>query len=221
MKRSEINRYQQNAVSFFQQHSFHLPQWACWSPETWRTRGDECAEIKQCAMGWDITDFGSGEFEKIGLLLFTIRNGKLQNDVYRKVYAEKIMIVREGQITPIHFHWHKSEDIINRGGGKLRIQLWKSTVDEKLSQDPFTIHADGIAEDVKAGHVIMLNPGDSITIEPYTYHMFYAEEGQTLVGEISSVNDDTVDNRFLHPIGRFPAIEEDEPTLYPLFSEYP
>jgi len=39
------------------------------------------------------------------------------------------------------------------------------------------------------------------------------------VGEVSSVNDDTCDNRFLEELPRFPAIEEDEPVRYPFFSE--
>ena len=34
------------------------------------------------------------------------------------------------------------------------------------------------------------------------------------------VNDDTRDNRFLEPLGRFPAIEEDEEPLYLLCNEY-
>ena|SRR5690554_1431468 len=45
-------------------------------------------------LGWDITDFGSGEFYKRGLFLFTLRNGKYKVD--KKPYAEKIMIVAPG-----------------------------------------------------------------------------------------------------------------------------
>ena len=41
-----------------------------------------------------------------------------------------------------------------------------------------------------------------------------------LVGEVSLVNDDDTDNRFLEPVGRFPAIEEDEPPLYLLTQDY-
>jgi len=221
MKRSEINHYQQDAVDFFREHHFRMPPWTVWLPKRWQEAGSSCQEIKDCALGWDITDFGSGDFEKIGLLLFTIRNGKMRDPAYKKTYAEKIMIVRENQVTPIHFHWYKHEDIINRGGGRLKVQLWQSKNEAELAKETFVIHCDGIAIDAEPGHIVTLNPGESITIEPYVYHTFYAEGGKTLVGEVSTVNDDTSDNRFYQSIGRFPAIDEDEPTLYPLFSEYP
>ena len=42
-----------------------------------------------------------------------------------------------------------------------------------------------------------------------------------LVGEVSSVNDDNADNRFLHTLPRFPSIDEDEPPLRLLCTEYP
>ena len=42
-----------------------------------------------------------------------------------------------------------------------------------------------------------------------------------LVGEVSSCNDDVADNRFFEPIGRFPAVEEDEPPYRLLCTEYP
>jgi len=75
-------------------------------------------------LGWDITDFGGGDFLKKGLLLFTMRNGNLYDDRYTKPYAEKYLIVEEGQVTPFHFHWKKMEDIINRGGGNLLVQVY-------------------------------------------------------------------------------------------------
>ena len=69
-------------------------------------------------LGWDITDFGKGEYDRLGLLMFTIRNGSFDNPKYVKPYAEKLLITEEEQITPYHFHWKKMEDIINRGGGE-------------------------------------------------------------------------------------------------------
>ena len=44
---------------------------------------------------------------------------------------------------------------------------------------------------------------------------------KVLLGEVSKVNDDRVDNRFYEPTGRFPEIDEDEKPLYPLGNEYP
>ncbi len=63
---------------------------------------------------------------------------------------------------------------------------------------------------VAAGSVIVLSPGESITLLPYCYHSFWGLEETVLVGEVSTVNDDNTDNRFYEPIGRFPEIEEDE-----------
>jgi len=158
----------------------------------------------------------------VGLFLFTIRNGRPENlkTGKGKLYAEKLLIVGENQVTPLHFHWNKMEDIINRGGGKLVIQLYNATEDEGLADSDVTVSTDGLRRTVKAGDVITLSPGESITLPPYCYHKFWAEEGRVLAGEVSVVNDDSADNRFLDPIGRFPEIEEDEEPLYLLVNDY-
>jgi D-lyxose ketol-isomerase len=174
-------------------------------------------------LGWDITDFGSGNFRKKGLLLFTLRNGNLNNEKYTKPYAEKIMIVEEEQVTPFHFHWNKMEDIINRGGGNLLIRLYNSTESEEFGEDPVNVSVDGRNFTIESGEIVRLTPGESITLPPYQYHEFWGEKGcgKVLVGEVSKVNDDRVDNRFYDEVGRFPAIEEDEYPLYLLCNEYP
>ena len=51
--------------------------------------------------------------------------------------------------------------------------------------------------------------------------MFWAENGDCMVGEVSTVNDDANDNRFYEETGRFPEIIEDEPVRYVLCTEYP
>ena len=171
-------------------------------------------------LGWDLTDFGSGDFFKQGLILFTIRNGNPLKD--KKKYAEKIMIVEENQETPMHFHWNKMEDIINRGGGNLMMELYSSDKEENLSQDDFQVKIDGVVKTLKAGETISLNPGESICLEQGIYHRFYGEpeKGKVLVGEVSSVNDDSTDNRFKKPVGRFPDIIEDEEPVHLLASDY-
>lgn len=219
MKRSEINAIQKRAKEFLTKHKWTLPPWAYWGPQEWAKRGDEISEIKECMLGWDITDFGSGDFAKRGLFLFTLRNGNLEGKS-DKQYAEKIMIVEEMQETPFHFHRHKMEDIINRGGGVLKIELYASTPDEGLSDDVFEVSIDGIKRQVKGGDVVTLKTGESICLEPFVYHRFWSEEGTTLVGEVSLVNDDNTDNRFYEEVGRFPAIVEDEAPLHLLVSDY-
>jgi D-lyxose ketol-isomerase len=219
MKRSEVNAIQVEAKEFLAKHSWNLPPWAYWKPADWEGRGSEIDEIKECMLGWDVTDFGSGDFLRRGLFLFTLRNGG-QKGKSKKQYAEKIMIVKVNQETPMHFHRYKMEDIINRGGGELCIQLYSSTKDEKLSKEELTVSIDGISRTIKAGTTIRLQVGESICLEPYMYHRFWSENGTSLVGEVSLVNDDTSDNRFLEEVGRFSAIEEDESPLHLLASDY-
>jgi D-lyxose ketol-isomerase len=222
MKRSQINAIIRDAKAFLQERRFHLPPFAYWSPEEWTRKGEEAREIVERRLGWDITDFGQGEYEKLGLLLFTIRNGAPENlkTGKGKLYAEKILIVGVDQVTPLHFHWVKMEDIINRGGGNLVIQLYNSTPDEGLAESDVTVSIDGIRRTVKAGGTVVLRPGESITLPPYCYHKFWGEESRVLVGEVSLVNDDNLDNRFYEPVGRFPEIEEDEPPLHLLVNDY-
>jgi len=74
-----------------------------------------------------------------------------------------------------------------------------------------------------AGDTVTLRPGESISLPQRLYHRFWGEKGKgtVLVGEVSRVNDDRVDNRFHDPVGRFPDIEEDEPPLHLLYGDYP
>lgn len=220
MKRSEINAIMKDADQFIKSQGFLLPPFAYWPAEQWASK--EAGEIVARALGWDITDFGSGDFEKRGLLLFTVRNGHPAN-LSRgkgKVYAEKIMVVGVGQVTPLHFHWQKTEDIINRGGGKLIVKLYNASEEEGLAESAVTVSVDGVQRTVDAGGTIALYPGESVTLTPYCYHEFWGEAERVLVGEVSTVNDDHKDNRFYEPVGRFPTLEEDEPPLYLLVGDY-
>ena len=220
MKRSEINRILVSAKNFMAAKNFILPPWAYWTVSEWKENLQETEEIRNNFLGWDITDFGSGDFNARGLFLFTIRNGKLGVD--KKPYAEKIMIVEENQETPMHFHWSKMEDIINRGGGNLVIELYNSKADESLDTTEVKFSTDGIRRSVPAGGKVILKPGESITLEQGMYHRFYGEAGKgtVLVGEVSAVNDDASDNCFREEIGRFPVIEEDEQPIHLLVGDY-
>ena len=130
------------------------------------------------------------------------------------------MIVERSQVTPLHFHRIKMEDIINRGGGNLVVQLYNATSDEGLDTSDVVVSTDGLARTIPAGGMVILHPGESITIPQYCYHTFWAEESRTLVGEVSLVNDDHTDNRFYQQMDRFSQIEEDEPPFRWLVSDY-
>ena len=221
MKRSEINSIILRAKDFMNAKQFVLPPWGYWAPEDWKARPGCWDEIAANGLGWDITDFGLGDFGRYGLVLFTIRNGNLQTG-HPKPYAEKIMIVEEEQETPLHFHWHKMEDIINRGGGNLVLELFNATDDDGLGDDPVIAQTDAMPRTLNAGEKLVLKPGESITLPPRLYHRFYGEAGAgtVLVGEVSQVNDDDTDNRFFDELGRFPDIEEDEPPVHLLCKDY-
>ena len=223
MKRSELNAIMRDAVKFLSDMKFCPPPFVFWSPAEWAEKGHEYDEIRDNMLGWDITDFGSGDYKKVGLLMITLRNGNFSDPKYVKPYAEKLLLVDEEQITPFHFHWSKMEDIINRGGGNLMVQVYNSTADERFADTPVTLHIDGCERIVPAGAVIRLTPGESISIQQGLYHKFWGEPGcgRILLGEVSKVNDDRVDNRFYEETGRFPAIEEDTEPLYLLGNEYP
>jgi D-lyxose ketol-isomerase len=223
MKRSEINEIMRDAQAFLGEYRFALPPFAAWTPQEWRSKGEEVGEIVKRRLGWDITDFGQGDYAHTGLFIFTLRNGAPENLASRtgKVYAEKILIVDVDQVTPLHFHWIKMEDIINRGGGDLAVKLYNATADEGLDRDgDVTVSTDGVRRTVRAGGTVVLGPGESITLPPRCYHAFWGTGQRVLVGEVSLVNDDTRDNRFHEPMGRFPAIEEDEAPLHLLVTDY-
>ena len=225
MKRSEINRALKRMEEMIREYRISLPDFCQFTPEEWRAKGHEFDEVRDNMLGWDITDYGLGRFQEIGFSLITMRNGNMKMaDRYPKSYAEKLLYLEEGQYAPMHFHWAKMEDIINRAGGTVLIRVYNSLADESIDREsPVTVHVDGRELIVPAGTQVRLKPGQSITITPLLYHDFTVEPGggPVLLGEVSQVNDDSSDNRFEPPMGRFPTIEEDEPPYRLLCNEYP
>ncbi len=223
MTRSHINRCIQEAMALADQFRFRLPPFAHWTAAQWNTLGPEADEIRDCRLGWDVTDFNLGRYEEMGLTLLTLRNGKLNDPRYPKSYCEKLLFCGQGQITPFHFHWHKTEDIINRGGGVLVIELYNSDPAEQFADTPVQVACDGLIRHLPPGGAVELHPGQSITLPPRLYHKFFAKKGsgKVLAGEVSTINDDAADNRFHQPLPRFPAIEPDVPPTHLLCHEYP
>ena len=223
MKRSTINEIILEADAFIRSFGFALPKFAYWSPEEMIRRKETIGGITNARLGWDITDYGAGDFEKMGLFLFTTRNGSL-DDLKRgggMCYAEKIMISRHNQIAHMHRHLIKTEDIINRGGATLAIEMFES--DEAGSIDPnrqVIVMCDGEERKFNPGDVLELAPGESVTLHPGNWHKFWGEGGDVLIGEVSTVNDDLTDNIFEQPIGRFAEIEEDVAPRHLLVCDY-
>lgn len=223
MKRSTINAIMAEADDLIRKHGFVLPPFAYWTPEEFVARKDEARNVITAGNGWDITDYGAGDYDRMGLFLFTLRNGRLA-DLQRgggMCYAEKLLISRQDQLSPMHTHVIKAEDIINRGGATLVVELYGSDDQGRFAQDKGgTVFCDGIRVDFTPGQKLKLAPGESVTLMPGDWHAFWGEGGDVLIGEVSTVNDDETDNIFREPIGRFANIEEDVDPTHLLVSDY-
>lgn len=225
MKRSEINNAIRYAMKTLEQNHFRLPAFAYWPMDEWKRRSGELDNLKAIGLGWDVTDFGTDDFAHVGSVLFTIRNGNLTNPDAGTPYAEKIIFQRHEteQEIPFHYHKMKTEDIINRGGGVLMLELFNSTPEGGLDKNgDIHVKMDGFIQTLPAGSVVEIEKGCSITLQPGLHHRFWAKkgEGDLIVGEVSSINDDNIDNIFLEVGSRFSEIEEDEPAFVPLCNEY-
>jgi len=191
MKRSQINKALKDAMRCFEAAKWALPP----KPR------------------WDVTDCGLGRFNEVGLVLVNLAE--------HPEYCEKLMYSRYKQVTPMHAHAKKKEDIICRSG-RLAIELWKGHPKMTRRGESFSLPRNGESVEVCSGDPIVLEPGERVTIEPGVYHAFWPESDEAVIGEVSTANDDAHDNFFVDPdIGRFPEIDEDEPVFVRLLWEKP
>ena len=189
MKRSQINEIHREARDCFQRHGWALPP----QPR------------------WDITDFGLGRFEEAGLVLINLAE--------EPEYCEKLMYARPRQTTPAHTHRRKKEDIICRHG-RLALRLWEGHPEKVEKGTAFKVQINNAPTEVRNGETFELKAGERITLTPGIYHAFWPATEDCIIGEVSTANDDANDNVFQDPdIGRFPGIEEDEPSEVTLLSE--
>lgn len=221
MKRSRVNDILREGDAFIRSFGYVMPPFAYLTPEDLKNSDHRLMKTRR--MGWDITDYGQGRFDELGLFLFTVRNGDAADlgAGQGMLYAEKIMISRKDQLSPMHKHFVKAEDIINRGGGTLVLELYTSTPEGDIDREAeVTVPVDAQMRTLRAGGKLALAPGESVTLMPGVWHAFWGEGGDVLIGEVSTVNDDLTDNKFEMPIGRFSDIEEDEPPMHLLVSDY-
>ena len=222
IKRSEIDSVIDQALIYFQSRKIPLPSFAFWTSQDWLKQKNTPEEIKKAHLGWDVTDFGLGNFSSFGRVIFTLRNGFIHNGEFTKPYAQKIMYMSEGQKSPIHYHQSKTEDIVNWGEGNIVVRLWPKSKQGTLAKNNVSIFLNWENREIGAGEKIILKPGDSICIKPHTFHQFWCQENtkHTISMEISSVNNDLNDNFWLEEIQRYPTIIEDQPKKYLLCYEY-
>ena len=221
MNRSEINEIIAQADAFIGSHGYILPPFAYWSPD--QMRAADAADMRTRGLGWDITDYGAGRFDEMSLFLFTVRNGSIcdWSAGTGMLYAEKIMISRKEQLSPMHRHNLKAEDIINRGGGDLVIELFAPDAQGGIDREAdVSVPTDGQMRTLPAGGKLVLKPGESVTLMPGIWHAFWADGQDCLIGEVSTVNDDKTDNIFEMPIGRFSEVSEDQAPKHLVVSDY-
>jgi D-lyxose ketol-isomerase len=219
MKRSEINAIIQSVEKLLDSICFKLPEFAYWEPEQWKARWKETGVIRQTMLGWDITDFGMGNFAEIGAVFFTLRNGVADRPEIGSPYAEKLICLRSNQRLPQHYHAVKTEDIITRNG-LMWMKLYHSKRDGSVdTESPVQVDCDGIRKTYAPGERFEVPPGCSVTLRPGLYHTFGASV-DTVIGEVSSVNDDKTDNYFSEPVSRFSDIMEDQKPYRLLCNEY-
>ncbi len=192
MKRSQINAAITDARNAFARHHWHLPP----NPR------------------WDVTGFGLGDFSRFGLTLVNLAE--------LPQYCEKLMFARQNQVTPLHAHRRKQEDIICREGSfAIRLVAMNPEGGPDRSADtPIRVLVNGEERTIPGGTLLTLGAGERITLFPGSYHEFWPVTGYAIIGEVSTANDDTADNFFENPrVGRYEEIEEDEPALARLISE--
>ncbi|MEM9579645.1 MAG: D-lyxose/D-mannose family sugar isomerase, partial [Pseudomonadota bacterium] len=78
MKRSTINTLIQEADAFLRGFGVVLPPFAYLSPDEMVADAARMQGVIGARLGWDITDYGEGRFNEMGLFLFTLRNGTLR-----------------------------------------------------------------------------------------------------------------------------------------------
>jgi D-lyxose ketol-isomerase len=218
LKRSEIESAIDAAVALAERHGFPLPPFASWTREQWIECAAELRVPLERGLGWDVTDFGRGDFARTGLTLLTLRNGTLAEQAagLGQTYAEKLLHVRVGQETPFHLHPRKTEDILNRGGGELVVEL----VHPDEPEASVRALVNGAPHTIAPGERLRLGPGEGVQVPRGIRHRFWAEGAEVLGGEVSSVNDDEGDNVFLVASPRYPGIDEDVPARRLLVGEY-
>jgi len=189
MNRSTVNQAVLNAEKMFINNGWYTP------PEP----------------KWDITDFGLGDFNNVGLVLINLAE--------EKEYCEKLMYARKDMTTPCHAHKMKKEDIIVRNG-KFAIQVWKGESRCDQTGEWFQIKINGSFGKVFYGDILRLISGERVRLVPGIYHEFYQPSDECIIGEVSTANDDTPDNYFFNKdIGRFLEINEDKPPVVKLMND--
>jgi D-lyxose ketol-isomerase len=216
MKRSFIDARIDRMLRLCEYHGVVLPPFAMWGRADYEANADVASLIAARGLGWNVVEFKPGAFETDGLTLFTLRMGDWRELETKRgrLYAEKAILCEDGQRAPHHYHVVKTEDVVNRGGARFVVELFKVDRNGAPTTERFRALKDVTVIDLGPGDQVRLEPGESLTLEPYVAHAFWAEGGAAIAGEVSLANDDRTDNYFVPPLEPFQPIEEDEPARF-------
>lgn len=216
MKRSFVDARIDEMIAMCERHGARLPGFAQWGEDDYRADPAAARRILDGGLGWNVVEFKPGGFAQTGLSVFTLRMGDWRQLAQGRgrLYAEKVLLVQDGQRTPHHYHIVKTEDIVNRGGARFVVELFKVDRAGARLKERFRALKDVKTLDLEPGAKVMLEPGESLTLDPFVAHAFWAEGGATLAGEVSLANDDRADNLFLPPLSAPAAIVEDSARKY-------
>jgi D-lyxose ketol-isomerase len=222
MRRSFVDERIDAMLDFCDRQKFALPPFALWSPADFRAHPDAAHRLAEAGLGWNVAEFEPGGFAAEGLTLFTTRMGPWR-DLPKgrgRLYGEKAMMALDGQRTPHHYHLVKTEDILNRGGARFIVELFKVDQSGARLDERFDVLKDASMLRLAPGDRVTLEPGESIVLEPLVAHAFWAQGGPVLAGEVSLVNDDATDNYFLPPLAAAAPIDEDAAARHLTVGDY-
>ncbi len=222
MRRSFIDARIDEMRALCDRHGVALPAFARWGEAEFQANPDPAALIAARGLGWNVVEFRPGAFATDGLTLFTLRMGDWRELESKRgrLYAEKAIMSLDGQRAPHHYHVVKTEDIVNRGGARFVVELFQVDALGEPTKDRFRVLKDVGVLDLGPGDQVRLEPGESLTLEPYVAHAFWAEGGTALAGEVSLANDDRSDNYFVPPLPPPDPIAEDAPARHVTVRDY-
>jgi D-lyxose ketol-isomerase len=223
MKRSLIDGRIEAMLAMCERCGVRLPPFALWREQDYEADPAAAQRIFEAGLGWNVMEFQPGQFAELGLTLFTLRMGDWRHLSHGrgKLYAEKALLVADRQRTPHHYHIVKTEDIVNRGGADFVVELVKVDRAGTPLKEKFRVFKDVRMLDLAPGARVRLAPGESLTLEPFVAHAFWAEGGAVLAGEVSLANDDRTDNCFLEPLKPPAPVVEDAPRRYLTLRDLP
>jgi D-lyxose ketol-isomerase len=196
VKRSFIDARIDAMLALCERHGVKLPPFALWGEAQYRADAGAARRIAEGGLGWNIVEFKPDAFAREGLSVFTLRMGDWRQLATGRgrLYGEKAIMAEDGQRTPHHYHIVKTEDVVNRGGARFVVELFKVDRAGAPLKERFRVLKDTTTLDLAPGDRVHLEPGESLVLEPFVAHAFWAEGGAVLAGEVSLANDDITDN---------------------------